>query len=287
MNRTGTRRAMRIVALVAAIAAPVAVPAHAAAGAWLGVSMQDVSRAMARALHLEDAEGVLVAEVIDDSPAAKAGLEEGDVIVRLGDEAIESPRDLRRAVERARPGETVSLVDDDWAYRFDMPGMQRLRRMMMRLARPRLGVEAAELNRDLAAYFKVKDGEGVLVLDVHDDTIAEKAGLRPGDVIRRIGDDRIDDVDDVRDALEDVEPGSTLRIEIVRHGREKRLEARVDEEDLEGTLAMRAPRWHRRPGRVWRDDGVDREAMRDLRRQVERLRREFEKLRREVHEDRG
>ena len=159
--------------------------------------------------------------------------------------------------------------------------------MMMRLARPRLGVEAAELNRDLAAYFKVKDGEGVLVLDVHDDTIAEKAGLRPGDVIRRIGDDRIDDVDDVRDALEDVEPGSTLRIEIVRHGREKRLEARVDEEDLEGTLAMRAPRWHRRPGRVWRDDGVDREAMRDLRRQVERLRREFEKLRREVHEDRG
>lgn len=81
---------------------------------WLGVAMQELDETLARRLGLESLEGALVAGVVPDSPAARAGIEPGDVIVRFNGERITSPADLALAVARSRIGAkaTVELIRD-------------------------------------------------------------------------------------------------------------------------------------------------------------------------------
>ena len=76
---------------------------------WLGVAVQPVTPELAEAMHLETQQGALVAQVTPDSPAAKAGVERGDVIVRFGDRPIERMRELPRVVAEAEPGTKVTL----------------------------------------------------------------------------------------------------------------------------------------------------------------------------------
>ncbi|MFH1842906.1 MAG: PDZ domain-containing protein, partial [bacterium] len=76
---------------------------------WLGVTMQDLTRSMARALDLEHGEGVLIQEVVDDSPADEAGLEEGDVILEFDGRPVEDSDDLARYVRRTEPGDNAII----------------------------------------------------------------------------------------------------------------------------------------------------------------------------------
>jgi serine protease Do len=77
---------------------------------WLGVSLQPVTPAVARARGLDAAAGALVADVIANSPAATAGLRSGDVVVRFNDTGIDDPATLARLVAFAKPGETARLT---------------------------------------------------------------------------------------------------------------------------------------------------------------------------------
>jgi len=81
---------------------------------WLGVAMQELDEVLARRLGLKSLEGALVAGVVEGSPAHRAGIQPGDVIVRFNDEKITSPADLALAVARSRIGSeaTVELIRD-------------------------------------------------------------------------------------------------------------------------------------------------------------------------------
>ncbi len=84
-------------------------PWHADSG-YLGVMLQDLSPAMAKALQLGDQSGVLVSDVVDDSPAAKAGLQDGDVIVAFAGKPLSDYDSLTAAVRAAKPGEKVDVT---------------------------------------------------------------------------------------------------------------------------------------------------------------------------------
>jgi len=77
--------------------------------AWMGIYMQDLNDDLAEVLDLGISEGVLISDVIDDSPAEKAGLDEDDVIVRFGDRVIDDTGDLTRAMRKHQPGDEVVL----------------------------------------------------------------------------------------------------------------------------------------------------------------------------------
>ena len=77
---------------------------------YLGVVLQDISPSMAKALQIEEDTGVMVNEVVDDSPAAKAGLEDGDVILSFNGEKITDYGDLTNAVRKTSPGDEVEVV---------------------------------------------------------------------------------------------------------------------------------------------------------------------------------
>lgn len=115
---TPTVSARRVLALVCALGLVVAASAatadddkeHSEKSGYLGVHLQNIDPSMAKALQLEEDGGVLISEVVDESPAANAGLEDGDVVLEFDGRSIEDIGDLTRAVRKAAPGDTVEVV---------------------------------------------------------------------------------------------------------------------------------------------------------------------------------
>ena len=117
-----------------------------------------------------------------------------------------------------------------------------MERIFYRLGRPRLGANTQSLGDQLAEYFGVEGG--VLVTSVYEDTPAAAGGLRAGDVIVGLGDEEIDDPDDLRRALSDLEPGE-VSVRIVRDGAEQTLTVELEERED-------AFRWRPRAGDLGR-----------------------------------
>jgi len=166
---------------------------------WLGVSIQPMTTELAAALGRKETTGALVAEVLDGTPAAKAGLVNGDLVVKLNGRDIESPRDLTRSVSALSPGQkakvtvlrsgalkdlTVTLGQRDKEEvasndNSSSPSEDSLSKDS--------GLRVADLNDQLRQQFHVADGvAGVLVTAVKPGSAADKAGLNPGVVILQV-----------------------------------------------------------------------------------------------------
>ncbi|WP_158295454.1 DegQ family serine endoprotease [Crenalkalicoccus roseus] len=166
---------------------------------WLGVSMQRLDEELARAVGAPDRRGALVAQVQEGSPAERAGLQPGDVVVGFGERAIEAPRDLAEAVAGVRPGGTATVVvlrNGERVERQVTVG----RHPASRIASPeeREGAEGGALGLALAPGPR---GEGAVVAEVRPDSAAAARGLRQGDVILRAGDRAVNGPEDVAQAV--------------------------------------------------------------------------------------
>ncbi len=160
---------------------------------WLGVHVQEVTRDLADGLGLEAAEGALVAQVEADGPAAEAGLRQGDVIVAVDGERIESMRELPRLIARLPAGAEARLSVIRAGSRIEsavrigtLPGSAETTASAAD-ERSDFGMTLAELDDERRARFEVpEEVDGVVVTAVAPDGVAGRRGLRPGDVIRRI-----------------------------------------------------------------------------------------------------
>src|SRR6516164_6794753 len=158
-----------------------------------------------------------------DSPAAKAGLKENDVVLEFAGERVRSAAELKRLIRETPPGRSVpvklshdgqtrtvnvALEERHWGlagpqvYMPEIPQI-KLPDFHFGFGTPSLGVSADELTPQLAQYFGVKQGKGVLVREVDSGTPAEKAGLKAGDCIVRVGSKEIGSVGDLQRALAD------------------------------------------------------------------------------------
>ena len=271
---------------------------------YIGVRLQELTDDVRKGLDIEVRKGVLVSGIEDEAPAGAAGIEEGDVIVKFNGKTIASADELRDAVRVVEPGAQarVAVVRDGKEQTFTVTVGERPEQFgfiwnsdgePMRFARefamfggPRLGVEARELDDDgLASYFGAKKGEGVLVLSVDDESVAGKAGVQAGDIISRVGDETIEDVRDVREALRDYDQGDEFDITVLRHGKSQSLKATMDDQKHEFAFTMprhgafhapRAPRPPREPRMLWRENQDD------LRRELDELKKELQELKEEL-----
>ena len=160
---------------------------------WLGVVIQDVTNDLAKSFDLENAQGVLISEVADDSPAEKAGLLQGDVVNKLNDTEIKDVTALRNKIALILPGTkvTVEVFRDGKTKKltitigeqpedFGQPkfnGDNSLQKM---------GLTLQDLTQDLAKQFNYDEDQGVLIADVEPDSPAEMAGLKSGQLIEEI-----------------------------------------------------------------------------------------------------
>ena len=176
---------------------------------WLGVSIQDLDDKLARALDLTVDRGVLVSDVSKGSPAARAGLERGDVIVALNGDPMTSTRKLRNRIAATAPGTTVSL--EVVRQRARKTISVELEALPDTLAGPAVeapaggaleGVSVSALDaRARQEYSIPKDvTRGVVVTAIDPASPALAAGLRPGDVILELDRKPIDSVAGFRKA---------------------------------------------------------------------------------------
>ncbi|MFQ5840709.1 MAG: DegQ family serine endoprotease [Candidatus Methylomirabilales bacterium] len=163
---------------------------------WLGVSIQDVTPAVARAFGLGAPKGALVADIVADSPAANAGLQRGDVIVRLNGKAVNNVGHLRNLVGGIAPGTTVSLTllrsgkekqvvltiseqpADLFAARQESAPLDPSTQLGLTVVDP-----TPELLRQLDLP---REAQGALVRAVQPGSAAQEAGLQPGDLIQEV-----------------------------------------------------------------------------------------------------
>ena len=152
---------------------------------WLGVVIQPVTKEIAESLGLDEAGGVIIADVQNGSPASKAGLRSGDTILTLDGKKVESPRDLARKVAAIKPGEkpSIELVRDGKTMTKEvtiaaLPGKKKVASSKMIDDEPK--VSLASLGLELSPT----EGEGVAVVDVDPTGPAAEKGLRPGNCRR-------------------------------------------------------------------------------------------------------
>jgi S1-C subfamily serine protease len=261
---------------------------------WLGVSVQELTPSLRETMKLGNRTGLLITNVVENSPAADANLKEEDVLLSFDGKAVEkagdfvdlvrnTPPDKKVKVKIFRNGEERELEvaigarrteSSPRAFAYNWGDGQNV----FVLGRPRLGVQVQELNKDLAPYFKVEEKGGVLVLDVTKDSPADKAGLKSGDVITRVDDEKITDADDLIAALKEYEEGDKVDIEYVRQGKAAKAQAELENPEDHGFHIWGPDRERIRIRSFGPDNWRDAEIM------VPELRQHFDVLERRIRE---
>jgi serine protease Do len=169
---------------------------------WLGVYIQPMTEDLAQAMGLDRVRGALIAQVQDDSPAARAGLKAGETVLAVDGKAIEQSRDLARFVAEIKPGSTVKFtvwrnkkeaivsvtleaLKSEQANRRETPKSERS-------GAPQFGFALSDLDdRGREAFSIPASVEGVLIARVASGSPAEEQGLQAGDVIVAVGGDAV------------------------------------------------------------------------------------------------
>ena len=186
---------------------------------WLGVVIQEITPDIAEAIGVR--EGIIIAQVIKGSPADRAGLKVGDIIVALNGKKMDSVRDLQLSIMKTRPGTVVTLTVIREGKRMEIK--VKIGELPER-GRPKpRDVEGEDLGlslRDLTPQEKARLGvEGVLVVSVVPGSLAHRSGLRPGDVIMRVNYRKVRTVKEFYKAIERLkELGKSKALLLVRRG---------------------------------------------------------------------
>ena len=223
-------------------------------GSWLGVETREVTAGNVKDQKLPGEHGVVIGRVLDDSPAAKAGLKDNDVITEINGQRVEGATQFRRMIHEIPAGRSLQLTV--WRngrsetvtatlgkmqegrrmriskaapqmFNFRIPEMPEIAPMPeipsiewegggLLAGRPRLGIDAEDISGQLGSYFGVPEGEGILVREVNPGSAAEKAGVKAGDVITSLNGEKIHGLGELRSKLAGND-GKTVKLGVLRN----------------------------------------------------------------------
>jgi len=229
-------------------------------GASIGVTARDLNNTD------KDKQGVHIETVRPDTPAARAGLKSGDVVVEFDGEAVRSVRNFTRLVQETAPGRTVkaTIVRDGRRQTLDItpeeggrfstrvtpdigPDVDRAFRnipfdfgeLPFSGERARLGATLMPISDQLLEHFGAANG--VLVSTVTPESAGARAGLKAGDVITTVNERRVERPSDVTSALRDAGAGGNIRLRVIRDRKEMTLNATVPERERPRAQVRRYP----------------------------------------------
>ena len=226
-------------------------------GSYLGVDVQDVTKDRLPALKLKEERGAEVSMVDQDGPAGKAGLKEGDVVLTFNGEKVESAEQLKRMIHETPPGRTVALGVSRGGQSMNLNAQLADRRELARSmgafpaprvvippippmhieippmtmvttsSTPRVGISIESLSPQLGEFFGAPNGQGLLIRSVEKGSPADQAGLKAGDVIIKVGGERISDSGDWRMTMR--EKSGAVPFTIMRDKREQTVNVKIPE----------------------------------------------------------
>jgi serine protease Do len=212
-------------------------------------NQEDEDRAYLGVMTETHGDGARITEVMEKTPAEKAGLKKGDIITSVNEKPISNPEELSNIVGTYKPEDKVNIalkrdgrnekisltlgkrksvgtfsfggprqhnLEAQERRNSEMELRNRLRGMFDRAPRPRLGIKAQE----------TEEGKGVKILNVEPDSPAQKAGLKEGDVIMEVDGHATNEVDELADAVSDAAEKRNYTIKYTREG--KAMEASIN-----------------------------------------------------------
>ncbi|MBL7077247.1 MAG: DegQ family serine endoprotease [Kiritimatiellae bacterium] len=192
---------------------------------FLGVQLNphEMDEAMAESFELDEAGGVLVAEVVPDSPADDAGLEAGDIILEMNGETVEGNRTFRNRVALTEPGKEIKLkVFSDGDIKTlkvtigTLPGDEAVQQQAVEVAE-KLGLSVRELTPELAEKFGHEMGEGVMVAGVEPYSAAAQAEMQPGHLILSVNRKPVTTIKEFSEALAEVAERGRVLLRVKSH----------------------------------------------------------------------
>src|SRR5262245_35970230 len=190
---------------------------------WLGISIQDLTDDLAAGFGAPGKGGVLVADVMKDSPAEAGGIRAGDIIVELGGTPVKEVTDLQKRVAAIPPGQSavLTVLRDRKPTKLTVKIGEQPGDETVIAAAPKgmgLGLTVEALSEEMAQTYGLKSGSGVVVTDVAPGTVAEAAGIKEGDLILEVNRRRTGTVDDFKKAVAALKPGEAVPVQVERSG---------------------------------------------------------------------
>jgi serine protease Do len=188
---------------------------------WLGVQVQRVTPELAKSFGLDRDRGALVADVMSETPAEKAGIERGDIITEFNGRKIDEMNDLPRVVAITPPNADVPVKilrkGQEKVVQVKIAELKEERAAAGGTLEEGLGLTVQELTPEIARNLGVSESKGVVVTNVEEGTSADEAGIRRGDVILELNQKKVESLRDYRAALGRVGSTDSLLL-LVRRG---------------------------------------------------------------------
>lgn len=191
---------------------------------WLGVMIQPVSRDLAESFGMDNAIGALIADLDPEGPAARGGLQAGDVILAVNGEEVERSSSLPRLIGRGAPGSEVELTlmrdGEEISESVELgswPNAESETEQATSSNQVRLGLMVAEIDDAMREQLNIQGG--VEVRQVEPDSVAATAGIRPGDVLVSIDHRSVSSSDELVQIVESLPTDRAIPLRLFREGR--------------------------------------------------------------------
>ncbi|MBN2406800.1 MAG: Do family serine endopeptidase [Elusimicrobia bacterium] len=199
---------------------------------WLGIEIMDLDEALKEQFALKDTKGVLVNGIMDGSPAFKAGLKRGDVIVKINGSSVENARSLQKKISSAVPGEKISItvirdkkeemltaelgeIPEEPVLQGGSGGREENAEGVTVCE----GIKARNIDETLRRQYDLPVSEGVLVIELDPSKKCYEIGLRVGDIIVEINRQKVGNVDDFRDIMNSADLKKGVVFDVIRDGK--------------------------------------------------------------------
>ena len=191
---------------------------------WVGIGLQDLTPELMKSFNVKEKEGALISQVYEGSPAEKAGLKVGDIIVEVDGKKMKSSQDVVREVLKRQIDQKIQFGIIREGKRVDVSvttAQMPSEPMAQKGAKPMkewLGLRVANVTPEIANQLGLAKAEGVVIEAVEIGSAAQDAGLRKGDVILEVNRQRIKDENDYQNAMEKITPGQGVLLLVNRGG---------------------------------------------------------------------
>ncbi len=201
---------------------------------WLGVVIQEIDEDLAKSFGLKKTEGVLISEVAENSPAKKAGLKSGDIILEMNGHKVYDIGELRNKIALTPPGTKVNflILREDKKKKVTVTIEEKPGGVTVAMSKheilKQLGLVVQELTSDLAQQFGYHEGQGVLVAEVEPGSLAAGVGIQPGQLIEEVNRIKVHTVNEFLKALS-------------KSRKTKRVLFKIRDGDMSRYVALRLP----------------------------------------------
>jgi serine protease Do len=191
---------------------------------WVGIGLQDITSDLMKFFNLKEKEGALISQVYKGSPAEQAGFKVGDIVIEVDGVKIKSSQDVVREVLKKKVGQKVNFVILREGKRLEISVTTAEMPEKMgeqgpaKPAKEWFGLRVSNVTPDLARQLGLKKAEGVVVVGVEPNSVAQTSGLKAGDIILEVNRQKVSNENDYRSIMEKAKPDQGVLFLIDRAG---------------------------------------------------------------------